>query len=92
MDNTRWKWRTANCEECGNEFKSTRSDASFCGATCRKAASRRTENIKRQATAIRQTLHGMKQMAGKSYVRKKLLKDELLLIIAEATRLYELEK
>jgi hypothetical protein len=89
VDNTRWKWRTALCSECGTEFKSSRSDANYCGATCRKAASRRTEQIKRQAEAVRSTLRHMKQLAGRDWDRRQLFKKELESV---ALLLVELEK
>jgi len=32
---TRAQWHSHYCEECGNQFDSSRYDAKFCGATCR---------------------------------------------------------
>lgn len=35
------------CIQCGQEFQANRGDAKFCSANCRKASSRRKENIDR---------------------------------------------
>lgn len=37
----KFKWRTFYCDHCGEAFQSSRKDAKYCGAKCRKAASRR---------------------------------------------------
>lgn len=36
----RAQWRTANCEVCGKEFKTSRYDTATCGPTCRSRKSR----------------------------------------------------
>lgn len=37
------------CDQCGREFESGRQHTKYCGPNCRKAASRRKEQIRRSA-------------------------------------------
>lgn len=43
---------TKFCNQCGQEFRAQRRDAKYCGATCRKAASRRKTNIEKLGLRI----------------------------------------
>lgn len=40
MPRNRDQWRTANCEVCGKEFKTSRYDTTTCSSTCRSRKSR----------------------------------------------------
>lgn len=43
---------TQKCKQCGEDFKSKRWDAQFCGQNCRKAHGRKRENANRDGQRL----------------------------------------
>lgn len=53
------------CDQCGHTFYASRHDAKFCSPICRKAASRRKEQMKRMADHAISQINSIKRYAEK---------------------------
>lgn len=80
------------CLECGENFSARRCDAKFCSANCRKAWSRRKEQIERDASIAYQSIESIRRLQRERpdlglecYQALKRLKDLLGVTAASVT-------
>lgn len=68
-DDAKWNWEKRayelTCLHCGTAFLAKRSDAKFCGSVCRKATSRRKDQLERAAKNAIAEIAYIRRMAEK---------------------------
>lgn len=62
----RAQWRTATCEVCKKEFKTSRYDTTTCGPTCRSRKSRAEAQHRRQRADLVRALNVFARFTGRT--------------------------